>query len=186
MREILKLERGELKWELASIYRGWRPGLRRWRWPWPSFATPAFAQEAANEPEAETIIVTGSRIAIPGIDSVSPVQVISSEAIEQSGVANIQDLLLENPAFGTPGLSRTNSAFLTSGTGVASIDLRDLGSNRTLVLINGRRVVAGVPGTSTVDLNVIPTQFIQRVDVLTGGASSLYGSDAVGGIVNFI
>ena len=150
------------------------------------FAAPALAQDAENEPEGETIIVTGSRIVLPGIDSVSPVQVISSDAIQQSGVANIQELLLENPAFGTPGLSRTNSAFLTSGTGVTTVDLRDLGSNRTLVLINGRRVVAGVPGSSTVDLNVVPTQFIERVDVVTGGASSIYGSDAIAGVVNFI
>jgi outer membrane receptor protein involved in Fe transport len=151
-------------------------------------ASPATAQdvEQADEPEAETIVVTGSRLTTPGIDSVSPVQVIGSEAIQQSGVVNIQDLLLENPAFGTPAISRTNSAFLTSGTGVATVDLRDLGSNRTLVLINGRRVVGGLPGTATVDLNVIPTQFIERVDVLTGGASAVYGSDAVGGIVNFI
>lgn len=152
-------------------------------------SAPAFAQDEAQpaeETEGETIIVTGSRIAIPGIDAVSPVQVVSEEAIRQSGVANVQDLLLENPAFGTPALSRTNSAFLTSGTGVATVDLRDLGSDRTLVLINGRRVVAGVPGTATVDLNVIPTQFIQRVDVLTGGASSVYGSDAIAGVVNFI
>jgi outer membrane receptor protein involved in Fe transport len=160
------------------------------------FGAPAHAQDAnqptaetsapAEEPESEAIVVTGSRIAIPGIDAVSPVQVISADSIQQSGVANIQDLLLENPAFGTPTISRTNSAFLTSGTGVATVDLRDLGSDRTLVLINGRRVVAGLPGSATVDLNVIPTQFIERVDVLTGGASAIYGSDAVAGIVNFI
>src|SRR3546814_1565796 len=82
---------------------------------------------------------------------------------------NIQELLLENPVFGTPALSRTNSAFLTSGTGVATIDLRDLGSDRTLVLINGRRVVGSLAGSAIVDLNVIPTQFIQQADVLTGG-----------------
>jgi iron complex outermembrane receptor protein len=95
-------------------------------------------------------------------------------------------VLLKNPVFGTPGLSRTNSAFLTSGAGVATVDLRDLGSDRTLVLINGRRVVSGLTGSSTVDLNVIPTQFVERVDILTGGASSLYGSDAVAGVVNFL
>lgn len=149
-------------------------------------SAPAFAQDADEGAESDLIVVTGSRIAVPGIDSVSPVQVVDATAIADSGVANIQDLLLENPAFGTPALSRTNSAFLTSGTGVATVDLRDLGSDRTLVLINGRRVVAGVPGTATVDLNVIPTQFIERIDVLTGGASSLYGSDAIAGVVNFV
>lgn len=151
-------------------------------------STAAFAQDpqAADEGEEEAIIVTGSRIVSPNITSLPPVQTVTAQSIQQSGAVNIQELLLENPAFGTPALSRTNSAFLTSGTGVATVDLRDLGSDRTLVLINNRRVVAGLPGTATVDLNVIPTQFIDRVDILTGGASSLYGSDAVAGVVNFI
>jgi iron complex outermembrane receptor protein len=171
-------------------------------------AAPAFAQEntiaadtaASQENEARAsagqatdssagggdIVVTGSRIASPTITSVSPVQVVSEAQIDQAGITNVQDLLLENPAFGSPTFSRTNTAFLTSGTGIASVDLRNLGTDRTLVLINGRRVVAGVPGSATVDLNVIPTQFIKRIDILTGGASSLYGSDAVAGVVNFI
>lgn len=148
--------------------------------------TTARTAEATAVEDAETIVVTGSRIASPSITSVSPVQVIDSQAIQQSGITNVQELLLENPAFGSPALTRTNSAFLTSGTGVATVDLRNLGTDRTLVLVNGRRVVAGLPGSATVDLNVIPTQFIERVDILTGGASSLYGSDAVAGVVNFI
>ena len=150
----------------------------------PSSAVASGAQATAER--SDMIIVTGSRIASPTITAVSPVQVIGADQIAQTGATNIQDVLLQNPAFGTPGLSRTNSAFLTSGTGAATVDLRDLGSDRTLVLINGRRVVAGLPGSATVDLNVIPTQFIERVDILTGGASSLYGSDAVAGVVNFI
>jgi outer membrane receptor protein involved in Fe transport len=152
-------------------------------------SAPAVAQDVQADEEAapgEAIIVTGSRIASPQAESNAPIQIVNSEAIQQSGVTNIQEILLKNPAFGTPALSRTNSAFLTSGTGVATIDLRDLGSNRTLVLVNGRRVVSSLSGSSTVDLNVIPTQFIERVDVLTGGASSLYGSDAVAGVVNFV
>lgn len=152
-------------------------------------AAPAVAQDAetaATPAQGQAIIVTGSRIASPTMESTAPLQILDSQAISDAGVTNIQELLLENPAFGTPALSRTNSAFLTSGTGVATVDLRDLGSDRTLVLINGRRVVAGVPGTATVDLNVIPTAFLERVDVLTGGSSSLYGSDAVAGVVNFV
>ena len=133
-----------------------------------------------------TIVVTGSRIVSPNIVSLAPVQVVGEADIDQSGAINIQEVLLENPAFGVPGLSRTNSAFLTSGAGVSTVDLRDLGSDRTLVLVNSRRVVAGLPGSATVDLNVIPTQFIDRIDILTGGASSLYGSDAVAGVVNFL
>lgn len=140
----------------------------------------------AAETSSGEILVTGSRIASPTIDSVSPIQAVSDAQIDSSGVSNIQDLLLENPVFGSPTFSRTNTAFLTSGTGVATVDLRNLGTDRTLVLINSRRVVAGIPGSATVDLNVIPSQFLQRVDILTGGASSLYGSDAVAGVVNFI
>ena len=176
-----------------------------------AFASPAFAQdpavaastqdttEATQETPADTpaqtdvadtddstIVVTGSRIVSPNIVSLAPVQVVGEAEIDQSGAINIQEVLLENPAFGVPGLSRTNSAFLTSGAGVSTVDLRDLGSDRTLVLVNSRRVVAGLPGSATVDLNVIPTQFIDRIDILTGGASSLYGSDAVAGVVNFL
>ena len=150
-------------------------------------SAPAFAQDAADETAAEdVIVVTGSRIASPQAETNAPLQVVGAADIDQSGVTNVQELLLKNPAFGTPALSRTNSAFLTSGTGVATVDLRNLGSNRTLVLVNGRRVVSSLSGSSTVDLNVIPTQFLERVDVLTGGASSLYGSDAVAGVVNFV
>jgi iron complex outermembrane recepter protein len=140
--------------------------------------------EAADE--GDVIVVTGSRIVSPVATAASPLQVVTAEAIQQSGATNVQDLLLENPVFGTPGISRTNSSFATQSAGVATVDLRNLGSDRTLVLVNGRRFVAGVPGSSTVDLNVIPTQFLERVDVLTGGASAVYGSDAVAGVVNFI
>ena len=161
-----------------------------------AISTPVFAQDAddsivdeqveAAPTPGNAIIVTGSRIASPTVESPAPLQIVDSQVIDDAGVTNIQEVLLENPVFGTPGLSRTNSAFLTSGTGVATVDLRDLGSDRTLVLINGRRVVGSVAGSATVDLNVIPTQFIERVDILTGGASSLYGSDAIAGVVNFV
>jgi outer membrane receptor protein involved in Fe transport len=154
----------------------------------PDAATQA-AQAAPVAPEptvGETIVVTGSRIVSPNITSLAPVQVVGEQDIDRSGVVNVQEVLLENPTLGTPLLSTTNSAFLTSGSGAATIDLRDLGSNRTLVLINGRRVVGGFQGSPIVDLNVIPTQFIERIDILTGVASSLYGSDAVAGVVNFI
>jgi iron complex outermembrane receptor protein len=159
----------------------------------PALAQPAPApaptpnqRQAVTNNDEEVIIVTGTRIRDPNVVALQPVQAVTSENIEQSGAINIQDVLDENPAFGTPDLSRANSAFLTSGAGVAEIDLRDIGPDRTLVLINSRRVVAGIPGTTSVDVNVIPTQFIDRVDVLTGGASSLYGSDAVAGVVNII
>jgi iron complex outermembrane receptor protein len=134
----------------------------------------------------ETIVVTGSRIASPNITSLAPVQVVGEQEINQSGAVNIQELLDSNPAFGSPALSTTNSSFLTSGTGVATVNLRQLGEARTLVLINNRRVVGGLAGSPIVDLNDIPTQFLERVDILTGGQSALYGSDAIAGVVNFI
>lgn len=149
-------------------------------------SVPSFAQEAGDEEDEAAIVVTGSRISVNGLTSPSPLQTIGEVAIEQSGVVNLQELLLENPAFGTPGISRTNSNFSTASAGAAIVDLRNLGSARTLVLVNGRRYVAGVPGSSAVDLNTIPTQFIERVDILTGGSSAVYGSDAVAGVVNII
>jgi len=146
--------------------------------------------QADGTPQADQsagdIVVTGSRIASPSATAASPLQVIGAEQIQQAGVINVQDVLLQNPSFGAPGISRTNSSFATQSAGVATVNLRNLGEDRTLVLVNGRRFVSGVPGSQAVDLNVIPTQFIERVDVLTGGASAVYGSDAVAGVVNFV
>jgi len=149
--------------------------------------SPAFAQEQAeSEQPMEEVVVTGSRILSPSLESPSPVQTITSEDIAGTGILNAQYLLLKNPTFGTPTLSRTNSNFLTSGAGVATVDLRNLGIERTLTLVDGRRFVSGNPGSAAVDYNTIPAQFIERIDVLTGGASAVYGSDAVAGVVNII
>lgn len=134
----------------------------------------------------QRIEVTGSRILSANVVSPAPIQVLSSADIAASGAVNLQELILKSPVFGTPGISRTNSNFITSSVGIATVDLRNLGADRTLVLVNGRRYVAGQSGSSTVDLNTIPTDFIERVEVLTGGASASYGSDAVGGVVNII
>lgn len=146
----------------------------------------AVAQAETKPERIERVEVTGSRILSFNAESAAPVQVLTSADIASSGVTNLQDLLQKNPVFGTPGISRTNSNFSTSSAGVATVNLRNLGANRTLLLVNGRRFVSGVPGTATVDLNTIPTDFIERVEILTGGASSSYGSDAVGGVVNLI
>lgn len=151
----------------------------------------AYAQTAPAAPApaaASTAVVqvTGSRIAAPGAESPSPLQVLSSADIAASGATNLQELLLQNPTMGTPAISRTNSNFSTASAGVATVDLRNLGTSRTLVLVNGRRFVAGIPGESAVDLNTIPTDFIERVELLTGGSSATYGSDAVAGVVNII
>lgn len=143
-------------------------------------ATSALAQTA------ERVEITGSRIRSLSAESPSPLQVIGSAEIAASGAVNLQQLLLQNPTFGTPGISRTNSNFSTSSAGVSTVDLRNLGTSRTLVLVNGRRFVSGVPGDTAVDFNSIPTDFIERIEILTGGASSTYGSDAVSGVVNVI
>lgn len=148
-------------------------------------ASPVLAQSDTSA-GTERIEVTGSRLRSLEGESSSPVQVVTGEEIAKAGIVNVQELLTKNPTVGVPGISRTNSNFATSSAGVATIDLRNLGSDRTLVLVNGRRFVAGVPGSSSVDLNTIPTDFIERVEILTGGASATYGSDAVAGVVNII
>ncbi|HEU4376227.1 MAG TPA: TonB-dependent receptor [Telluria sp.] len=153
----------------------------------------AVGMQAAYAQTAETPVqpiarveVTGSRLASPNAESASPLQVLTAADIAASGAVNLQDLLQKNPTMGTPALSRTNSNFLTSGGGVSTVNLRNLGDSRTLVLVNGRRFVSGVPGDTAVDLNTIPVDFIERVELLTGGASATYGSDAVAGVVNII
>jgi outer membrane receptor protein involved in Fe transport len=165
-------------------------------------STPAFAQDATapaaaqaerpvptDDPEAAAagdIVVTGSRIRRPDLESASPIAIVGSEQIQSQGIINTQDLLAKLPQVGIPGLSRTNSNFFTTGNGIATINLRNLGDSRTLVLVNGRRFVPGVAGTSIVDVNNIPADFVDRIEVLTGGASSVYGSDAIAGVVNYV
>ncbi|MGK6325131.1 TonB-dependent receptor domain-containing protein [Sphingomonas sp. DT-51] len=146
------------------------------------------AQTDANGAEEPTgdVVVTGSRIRRPDLESASPVAVIGQQQIQSQGIVNTQDLLQKLPQVGIPGLSRANSNFLTSGNGIATINLRNLGDSRTLVLVNGRRFVPGVAGTSIVDINNIPADFIERFEVVTGGASAVYGSDAIAGVVNYI
>lgn len=152
---------------------------------------PAFAQASAtcadskNCPDEATIIVTGTHVPGPQA-SAAPVQRIDARDIDESGVINLPDLLNQNPIFGQPTLNRTNSNFQTDFAGMATVNLRNLGESRTLVLVNGHRLVPSLPGSDTVDLSVIPTQLVSRVDVLTGGASSIYGSDAIAGVVNIV
>lgn len=150
-------------------------------------ATPAMAQgeQGAESASDGVIVVTGSRIARPDIEAPVPVAVLSSADLQADGAQNISDIINDMPQVGI-GSTRTNSNFLTSGTGIATVDLRGLGASRTLVLVNGRRFVGGLSGDSAVDLNNIPTDFIERVEVVTGGSSAVYGSDAIAGVVNFI
>jgi outer membrane receptor protein involved in Fe transport len=153
-------------------------------------STPAFAQDAAADEGAseDIIIVTGSRIARPDLDMANPIVAITSAAIENSGQTNVTDILTRNPALtASTGSSLAGGANAAFGeTGVNLLDLRNLGTNRTLVLVNGKRHVAGIPNTAAVDINTIPQDLIERIDVLTGGASAIYGADGVSGVVNFI
>ena len=146
-------------------------------------ASPASANgDNAAAQEAGDILVTGSRIPQPNLTSVSPVTVVNQQDFKLQGVTRTEDLLNSLPqVFADQGGNVSNAA-----TGTATVNLRNLGANRTLVLINGRRLVPGDPTDSAADINFIPPSLIKRVDVLTGGASSTYGADAVGGVVNFI
>ena len=126
--------------------------------------------------------VTGSRIVSPNITSTSPVAQVTAIDIKVEGINNVENLLNNLPqVFADYGSNLSNGA-----TGTASVNLRNLGSARTLVLVNGRRLPAGSPTFYPTDLNEIPAPLIERVEILTGGASAIYGSDAVAGVVNFI
>ena len=135
---------------------------------------------------AEEIVVTGSRIKrASNISSPTPMVTLGEDQIENTGSVNVYDILNELPQAGD-ALSRGNTNFTVGSSGVQTVNLRGLGSARTLTLVNGRRWIGGTPGTGTVDLNSIPTDLIERLEVITGGASSVYGSDAVAGVVNII
>jgi iron complex outermembrane receptor protein len=145
----------------------------------------ALASAESSQTLAE-VVVTGSRIATPELESMTPVTVLSNQAIEASGALNISDFLRDLPSVGTSLLSTTNSNFLVNDSGVNSINLRNLGDQRTLVLVNSKRYVPGISGSSIVDFNTIPTDFIDHIEIITGGASAIYGSDAVAGVVNVL
>lgn len=130
------------------------------------------------------IVVTGSRVARAGFDAPTPTTVLGAEALEQRAVPNIGDFLNEAPAFRPSQTPQTNPQNLLGG-GQSFADLRGLGSIRTLTLVNGRRYVPS-SATGQVDLNLIPTILVDRIEAVTGGASAAWGSDAVAGVVNVI
>ncbi|MGN7917222.1 TonB-dependent receptor domain-containing protein [Lysobacter sp. ESA13C] len=151
---------------------------------------PAYAQQAetaSNEDvtKIETVTVTGSRISNPNVVSPAPVSVLTAEDIKATGAINIGDLLTTMPQLATT-FTMGNSGRFIGTAGVAMQDLRNLGTARTLVLVNGRRMVGASAGTSAVDTNLIPADWVERVEIITGGASAVYGADAVSGVVNFI
>jgi outer membrane receptor protein involved in Fe transport len=131
-----------------------------------------------------TIVVTGTRIQTPNADSVVPITSVSGEEFFQTGQVVIGEVLNELPALRSSVTQ--NNSFLTDGTGINMLDLRGLGVNRTLVLQNGRRHVPGSPYSTAADVNTMPADLIERVDIITGGSSAVYGSDAIAGVVNFV
>ncbi|HXV01768.1 MAG TPA: TonB-dependent receptor [Caulobacteraceae bacterium] len=130
----------------------------------------------------QELVVTGSRIPSKNLTSVSPVTTVNNQAIKLQGTTNVEDLINNLPqAFADFGTFETNGS-----SGTSTIDLRGLGDVRTLVLVDGKRLQPGDPNVPVADINMIPPALIDRVEVLTGGASAVYGSDAVAGVVNFI
>jgi outer membrane receptor protein involved in Fe transport len=145
--------------------------------------TPATdAQTPAAQPAVEEVVVTGSRIRSPNQTSDAPVTSVSAAEIKLEGATTIENLLNSLPQV----VGGQNLGQSIDSTGSATVNLRDLGPNRTLVLVDGRRLPPGDPTAPYADLNNIPAALVERVDVLTGGASAVYGADAVAGVVNFI
>jgi outer membrane receptor protein involved in Fe transport len=147
-------------------------------------ALPAFAQDgapAAAAAEAETIIVTGTRIQRRDYEAESPTATVSAEAIQATGQLNTEAVLNTLPQV-VPGFTAFSN---NPADGTATVDLRGLGPRRTLVLVNGRRLNPS-QNVGTVDLNNVPTRLVKRIEVVTGGASAVYGSDALAGVVNFV
>lgn len=157
-------------------------------------AAPAFAQDqdaqdqeaAADEADASAIVVTGSRIDRPNVSAPSPITSITIADLASGGDVSLGDALNELPALRST-FAQSNSTRFIGTAGLNLLDLRGLGTNRTLVVVNGRRHITSQPGVPTsVDVNTIPTDLVERVDIGTGGNAAVYGADAVAGVVNFI
>lgn len=141
----------------------------------------------SSKAETNDIVVTGSRIARPNLSSPNPITSVSGEEFFQTGKVSIGDQLNQLPQLAST-FSQSNSTRFLGTAGLNLLDLRGLGTQRTLVLVNGRRHVAGdiLNSGTSVDTNTIPTDLIERVDIVTGGESAVYGSDAIAGVVNFV
>jgi len=141
--------------------------------------------QAEDDVALEEIVVTGSRLARSSLNTPVPVVALGAERISLSGEVRVGDILRELPGV-LPGTNAQNTAASFDQAGLDLVDLRGLGTNRTLVLFDGRRQVGSQPGTVAVDLNTVPTPLVERIEVITGGASAVYGADAVSGVVNVI
>lgn len=146
----------------------------------------AFAQDDAIDDEGlDQVTITGSRIARSEFQLPTPTVVLGGVDLRESGFNELSETLTELPSIFT-AVNPENSQSSTQNSGIATVSLRNLGSNRTLILIDGRRTVGNSSTGNVVDLSTIPSGFIERVEVITGGASAVYGSDAVTGVVNLI
>ena len=147
-----------------------------------SAAATAVASSAINP----AIVVTGSRIRSPNLESVVPITSVQGEQFFQNGRTAIGEVLNDLPSMRSTFTQTKSTRLGTHATGLNLLDLRGLGIDRTLVLQNGRRYVPAAPFTTAADVNTIPTELIDRVDIVTGGSSAIYGSDAIAGVVNFV
>ncbi|HRE45142.1 MAG TPA: TonB-dependent receptor [Terricaulis sp.] len=145
----------------------------------------AIIAPAAHAQDDDAIVVTGSGRADSTLTAPSPVVSVGGDDLRTSGQIDVGSLLRESPALNA-SLPGSFSAFGGTPLGASTLNLRNLGDERTLVLENGRRHVAGIEGTGSVDVNTLSTALLERVDVFTGGASAVYGADAVTGVVNFV
>jgi len=152
----------------------------------PSQLAQAAPQAPAPELELEEVVVTGSRIARTNFTSPTPVTVVGPEDLAAAALPNVADFARSLPSLQGGTSASTTSTFVSNGSGgISAMNLRALGTARTLVLLDGQRSAAS-DATGQVDVNTFPQALVERVEVVTGGASAAYGSDAVGGVVNFI
>jgi len=156
-------------------------------------AAPPPADAAAAPPASpgasEQIVVTGSLVKRSNLEAISPVVTVSGAEIQAKGLTNSADVINQLPQAGVPGISNANSNFSDDAAGLSVVNLRNLGTSRTLVLIDGMRTAGGIPpgqgAGNGVDISTIPAYLIDKIDVVTGGGSSTYGSEAVAGVINF-
>ena len=134
----------------------------------------------------EKITVTGSRLRRDSFSVATPLATMDREAIEDTGIGSLSDILIDELPQISEGSSNSNSQSSVQNTGLSTIDLRELGTNRTLTLVDGRRVISNSYSGNYVSLSTIPSGMVDRVEVITGGASAAYGSDAIAGVVNII
>ncbi len=147
--------------------------------------SPQIAAAPQSGPQVETILITGSRIARSNLSSPVPVTIVDSGFLENAGSVFLADILAQTPQL-QPTFNSANSTRNIGTAGFGGVDLRNLGIDRTVLLVNGRRHIGGSSLSPAVDLNTIPVDLIERFEVLTGGASATYGADAVAGVVNVI